>query len=110
LLIGSVFIPLLGILTADYFVLRGRQYDVEDLYRSGGRYWYRRGVNWLAMGVWGAGVALYLVIAGLPQLGWSGVAPWLGATIPTYLFGFVAYALLGRAASSVPTTVALNPE
>jgi hypothetical protein len=62
------------------------------------------------MGVWVAGFALYLLIAGLPQLGWSGVAPWLGATIPTYLFGFMAYALVGRAASSVPTTMALSPE
>ena len=92
LLIGSIFVPLLGILTADYFVLRRRRYDVTELYRSGGRYWYRGGVNWLAMGVWVVGVALYLVIAGLPQLGWSGVAPWLGATIPTYTFGLIAYA------------------
>jgi NCS1 family nucleobase:cation symporter-1 len=96
LLIGSIFIPLLGILTADYFVLRHRQYDVAELYRSGGRYWYRGGVNWPAMGVWVSGVALYLLIAGLPQLGWSGVAPWLGATIPTYTFGLLAYALVGR--------------
>jgi len=110
LLIGSVFIPLLGILTADYFVLRGRQYEVADLYRSGGRYWYRGGVNWLAMGVWLAGFALYLLIAGLPQLGWSGLAPWLGATIPTYLFGFVAYALVGRTASSVTASVAPSSE
>ena len=110
LLIGSVFIPLLGILTADYFVLRGRQYEVADLYRSGGRYWYRGGVNWLAMGVWIAGFALYLLIAGLPQLGWPGVAPWLGATIPTYLAGFVAYALVGRTVSGVTTTVAVTSE
>jgi putative hydroxymethylpyrimidine transporter CytX len=110
LLIGSVFIPLLGILTADYFVLRGRHYAVEDLYRSGGRYWYQRGVNWLAMGVWVAGFALYLLIAGLPQLGWSGVAPWLGATIPTYLFGFVVYAFLGRAVSGVAPDVVLSCE
>jgi NCS1 family nucleobase:cation symporter-1 len=96
LLIGSIFVPLLGILTADYFVLRHRKYDVAELYRSGGRYWYRGGVNWPAMGVWVSGVALYLLIAGLPQLGWSGVAPWLGATIPTYTFGLLAYALVGR--------------
>jgi hypothetical protein len=38
------------------------------------------------------------LIAGLPQLGWSGLAPWLGATIPTYVFGLVAYALVGRLA------------
>jgi hypothetical protein len=50
------------------------------------------------MGVWVSGVALYLLIAGLPQLGWSGVAPWLGATIPTYAFGLITYALVGRSA------------
>jgi hypothetical protein len=37
----------------------------------------------------------------LPQLGWSGAAPWLGATIPTYAFGMIAYALVGRAAERV---------
>ena len=110
LLIGSVFVPLLGILTADYFVLRGRQYEVADLYRSGGRYWYQGGVNWLAMGVWLAGFALYLLIVGLPQLGWSGLAPWLGATIPTYLFGFAAYALVGRVVGGVTTAVAFGSE
>jgi hypothetical protein len=60
--------------------------------------------------VWVVGFALYLLIAGLPQLGWSGVAPWLGATIPTYLFGFVTYTLVGRTASGVSTTVALTSE
>lgn len=110
LLIGSVFVPLLGILTADYFVLRGRQYDVADLYRSAGRYWYRGGVNWLAIGVWCAGFLLYLLIAGLPQLGFSGLAPWMGATIPSYLFGLVAYAVVGRAVSGVPATMALDAE
>ena len=108
LLIGSVFVPLLGILTADYFVLRARRYEVEELYRSEGRYWYWRGVNWLAVAVWIAGVALYLLIAGLPQLGWTGLAPWLGATIPTFLFGFAAYALVGRVAPGVTTAVALG--
>jgi len=62
------------------------------------------------MGVWVAGFALYLLIAGLPQLGWSGWAPWLGATIPTFLFGFVAYALVGRAVSGVSPDVALSCE
>ena len=96
LLIGSVFIPLLGILTADYFLLRGRRYDLEALFRSEGQYWYRNGVNWTAMAVWAGGVVLYLAIAGLPQLGFDGLAPWLGATLPSFLFGFVAYASLSR--------------
>jgi putative hydroxymethylpyrimidine transporter CytX len=101
LLIGSVFVPVLGILTADYFLLRDRSYDTTALYRSGDRYWYLAGVNWVAMGVWAAGVALYLLIAGLPQLGFPGLAPWLGATLPTYLFGLCGYALAGRRVSRV---------
>ncbi|HSB69218.1 MAG TPA: cytosine permease [Candidatus Methylomirabilis sp.] len=96
LLIGSVFVPLLGILTADYFLLRGRQYEAQELFRSGGRYWYRGGVNWTAMAVWFVGFLLYLLIAGLPQLGLPGLAPWMGATLPTYLFGLVAYVIVGR--------------
>jgi putative hydroxymethylpyrimidine transporter CytX len=99
LLIGSVFVPLLGILAADYFLLRSRRYDVEGLYQVGGKYWYTRGINWTAVGVWTIGFLLYLVIAGLPQLGLTGLAPWLGATLPSFLFGFLGYAVLGRMAS-----------
>jgi putative hydroxymethylpyrimidine transporter CytX len=95
LLIGSVFIPLLGILTADYFVLRERRYDVGALYQAKGGYWYHGGINWRAMIVWAGGVALYLAIAGLPPLGLQGMAPWLGATLPSFCFGFVVYAIVG---------------
>jgi putative hydroxymethylpyrimidine transporter CytX len=91
LLIGSVFVPLLGILTADYFIIRRRRYDVDAMYRESGLYWYQGGINWRAMGIWAAGVLLYLTIAGLPQLGWGGVAPWLGATLPAFVFGFAAH-------------------
>ena len=37
--------PIGGILIADYFLLRGRELDVDDLYRRGGRYEYAGGVN-----------------------------------------------------------------
>jgi putative hydroxymethylpyrimidine transporter CytX len=97
LLIGSIFVPLLGVITADYFLLRKRRYDTDEFYREGGAYWYRGGVNWTALAVWALGIGLYLLIAGLPQLGLPGLAPWLGATLPTYLFGLGAYALAGRA-------------
>ncbi len=96
LLIGSVFVPLLGIQTADYFLLHHRGYDPEALFDPGGQYWYRAGVNWTAAAVWAAGFLLYLLIAGLPQLGLPGLAPWLGATLPTYAFGLVAYAIIGQ--------------
>jgi NCS1 family nucleobase:cation symporter-1 len=34
-----------GVLIADYFVIRRMWLDVDDLYREGGQYWYRRGFN-----------------------------------------------------------------
>jgi nucleobase:cation symporter-1, NCS1 family len=98
LLIGSVFVPLLGILTADYFLLRRRRIDPAALEQVGGAYWYAGGVNRRAMAIWILGVALYLAIAGLPQFGWAGLAPWLGATLPSFLFGFAAHAVLARLA------------
>jgi putative hydroxymethylpyrimidine transporter CytX len=96
LLIGAIFVPLLGMLVADYFILRSRHYEVTELYRVGGRYWYQGGVNWPAMAVWLLGCLLYLLIAGLPQLGLPGWAPWLGATLPSFCSGVVVYVLLSR--------------
>jgi NCS1 family nucleobase:cation symporter-1 len=48
--------PIGGILVADYFVLRGRRLDVDDLYRRGGQYEYRGGFNPCALGALMAGV------------------------------------------------------
>jgi putative hydroxymethylpyrimidine transporter CytX len=81
LLIGSVFVPLFGILAADHFVLRRRHLDVEELYRAGGAYWYQGGVNWLAIAAWAGGVAVYHVI--------SRVVPTLGASVPSFVAAFL---------------------
>lgn len=89
LLIGSVFIPLFGVLGADYFVLRRWRHDVAALYqpdkllgtdevRSFG--W---GFDWAALCAWIAGVIVYHAVA-------HGV-PWLGASIPAFLVAFVAH-------------------
>jgi hypothetical protein len=55
------------------------------------------------MAVWFGGFLLYLLIAGLPQLGLEGRAPWLGATLPTFFFGFAIYAVFGRLATKGPS-------
>ncbi len=54
---GALLGPVAGIMIADYFVLRRNRLDVEALYRRGGPYEYRGGVNWVAI------VALILGIA-----------------------------------------------
>jgi NCS1 family nucleobase:cation symporter-1 len=98
-LIGGVFVPVFGILLADYFVLRRREYIVDDLYRSSGAYWYIAGLNPVAIVVWVAGFFVY-AFAGQPP--WllehldfvSWVPDWathFGGTIPAFLFSFVSY-------------------
>jgi putative hydroxymethylpyrimidine transporter CytX len=96
LLIGAAFVPLLGVLTADYFVVRRRRYRIEALFDERGLYWYNGGINWRAVAVWGAGAAAYVLIAGLPAAGVTGLAPWLGASLPSFLIAFGLFTIIGR--------------
>ena len=101
-LLGSVFVPLFGILVADHFVNRRRRVVVEDLYREGGRYWYSRGVRVAALAPWLAGFAAYHWIAPTGPdwwLAWAeGLAgtplsvrwPWLSASVVSFAVAFVA--------------------
>jgi len=56
--------PANGIIIADYFFLRGKgrnKLDIEELGKTGGRYWYRNGWNPVAVAVWGVGVVYSLI-------------------------------------------------
>ncbi|MGH2406256.1 MAG: putative hydroxymethylpyrimidine transporter CytX [bacterium] len=111
-LIGSFFVPLFGVLAADYFLVR-RRYDMQQLYREGGAYWYRGGVHWPGLIAWALGFLVYqwIVPTGIP--GWtsglaavfrwlhlpfplSGSLPWLGASVPSFFVSLVLYNALGR--------------
>jgi putative hydroxymethylpyrimidine transporter CytX len=97
LLIGSVFVPLFGVLAADHFVVR-RGYDAEALLRADGRARVSPGVRWVGMAAWGTGVGVYLWIAGrLAPIGLPG-SPALGASLPSLLAAAVGYLALARVA------------
>ncbi|HMA44810.1 MAG TPA: NCS1 family nucleobase:cation symporter-1, partial [Gemmatimonadales bacterium] len=53
---GALLGPIAGIMIADYFFLRRGRLLVEDLYRRGGAYEYRGGVNWVAIAAFALGV------------------------------------------------------
>ena len=104
LLIGGVFVPLFGVLFADYFAVRGRRYETSALYEAGGSYWYLSGFNPLGVVVWALGFLLY-VHAAQPQwlldnLDFVSWAPTfvseIGGTLPAFAFSFVAYLLVAR--------------
>jgi NCS1 nucleoside transporter family len=46
---GNVFSPIAGVLVFDYLFVRRMQIDVTSLYDSKGSYWYRAGVNSIAI-------------------------------------------------------------
>lgn len=55
----SVFLaPIIGMMTADYYLLRRRRVQLSHLYRTHDTsYWYWRGVNWRAIPAWLCGWA-----------------------------------------------------
>ncbi|MBW2524639.1 MAG: NCS1 family nucleobase:cation symporter-1 [Deltaproteobacteria bacterium] len=85
--------PIGGILIADYFLLRRTRYDLGALYRRSGPYWYRSGINPVAV--------VALVIAVLPNLpgflhaaGALSNVPELWQRVYTYAW-FVGFILAG---------------
>lgn len=86
-MIGAFFVPVFAIMIVDYYLIKRRSYMHDILRDSGGRYWYTRGVNWVAVGVWiiGAG-ASYLLTYVWPSP--------IGATIPAFVVSFLLYFVL----------------
>ena len=62
--------PVGGIMIADYFLLRGRNLNVEDLYRRGGIYEYSNGVNYRALAALAVGIAMALLGLVIPPMRW----------------------------------------
>jgi len=62
--------PIAGIMICDYYVVRRRQLQLEELYRRGGAYEYRGGFNPKAIAALVAGVAIALIGFAVPALHW----------------------------------------
>jgi NCS1 family nucleobase:cation symporter-1 len=110
-LLGALFVPLFGVLAADYYVLARRRYDVAAMYRADGPY---RGVRWPAVAVWLLGFLVYNWINPGTVTAWvslveglfadllglpfplSARLPWLGASIPAFLVAFLVMLAVGR--------------
>jgi nucleobase:cation symporter-1, NCS1 family len=58
--------PMAGILTCDYWIIRGCKLDVPSLYNPHGRYRYTGGFNWRAVVV-----MLVIIVPMLPGLGYA---------------------------------------
>lgn len=110
-LIGSVFVPLLGVVAADHFVIRKSRIDLGRLVRERG-YWFRGGVRWAALLPWLSGFVVYHWINPSPLEWWlrvnesvfgtplSVTLPWLCASVPAFATAFLLGLALPRDISS----------
>lgn len=83
-LIGSLFIPVFAIMLMDYYVVKRRSYHADILRRRGGAYWYRGGVNIVAVVVWVLGAASSLAFTY-----WFPTP--VGTTVPTFVLSAALY-------------------
>jgi len=60
--IGAMFVPLFGVVLTDYFILRKRKLNLDEIYKVGGDYWYSRGYNLIALLSWVLGFVTYETI------------------------------------------------
>ncbi|WP_424464364.1 purine-cytosine permease family protein [Pseudoclavibacter helvolus] len=87
-IISAFFVPVFAIMIADYYLLKRRGYTQQILLeRPDSRYWYFRGVNWVAVFVWVFGAVLSYVLA------YVAPSP-IGANIPAFVVSFVLYLTL----------------
>jgi NCS1 family nucleobase:cation symporter-1 len=82
--------PIAGIMIADYFVVRRRTLNPNDLYRRGGAYEYSSGFNHRALAALALGVIVALVGLLVPWLRWLYDYAWFVG----FLVSAVAYTLL----------------
>lgn len=80
LMIGALFVPLLGVLFSEFFAVRKGRYGIEEFYAKAG------GLNGKALASWIVGVALYFTLASF--------YPWVGSSLPSFFASaLVNYAL-----------------
>lgn len=82
--IGGVFVPLLGVLVADFFVVRRRRYARKEFGEAG------RARNLAAFVAWVPGTLLYLWIFWSSLAAPPGVSP-VGATLPAFGLSVAVY-------------------
>ena len=110
--LGSVFVPLFGIMAADHFVNRRSRIVIDDLYSRRGRYWFQKGVRATALVPWIAGFLVFHWINPSPFAWWleitasvfetplSETLPWLGGSVPSFAVAFLLALALPRLSSS----------
>ena len=91
ILVSGLLGPVLGILIADYFVVRKKELDLAELYKEDGMYSYHKtGYNKAAMIALFAGIFLALIGYWVPALNFLYSLSWFTG----FIISFILYSLL----------------
>ncbi len=93
-LIGALFVPVFAIMIVDYYLVNRGFYGRDILREDGGKHWYTRGVNWVAVVIWVLGAVASFMMTNI----W--VSP-IGATVPTFILAGGSYYLWAWATGRV---------
>ena len=83
LFIGAMFIPLFGVVLTDYFIIRKRKLQIDDIDSRSGVYWYTKGVNIIALTAWGIGLCVYFYFAYMNKI--------YGGSLPSIIIAGLLY-------------------
>jgi NCS1 family nucleobase:cation symporter-1 len=88
--VGMVLGPTIAIICTDFYCRAHQNYDISELGKVNGKYWYNGGINWMAMITFVVGVAFFVGVHQLPLF-----ANTIGATfIDMVLSGLLYYGLM----------------
>ncbi len=88
LLIGGIFVPLLGVVIADAYLVRRAGYRAEEFEDGSPPY------RWRAFAAWAPATVLYFVLYWAASLGW----PLIGASLPSFALAAGLHLALNRSA------------
>lgn len=107
-LLGSVFVPLFGVLAADYFFGPSPLVEEAALFQRPGRYWFTGGWRLSALVPWIVGFLVYHWITPTGPGWWVDLVarvlgaspstrlPWLSASVPSFFAAFVLALVTAR--------------
>ncbi len=105
---SGLLAPVAAILMVEYFGLRRRWLNVDDLYQREGLYEYTGGWNWRAFGALATGWATMAFLVVAPSFGeWRGGAVWIGTGVAAAVYWILRSG--PPAVAQIPPTPLLIP-
>lgn len=59
--VGMVLGPTVAIICTDYYLIKKKNYNINQFGKKFGEYWYKSGINWKAVIVFIAGIIIFLI-------------------------------------------------